>query len=214
MIVGKFGIKTFEVSEKRLVTFNGISVNLGIEFENQNVENSKPSTWVKGKKLKSVMIPITLDHRFCNIKDEMTYWETAMDKVSGGNLSIGAWTIGYFIITDIKYPSYKLGNNGRYLKVEAEITLQEFVSKGYNKDKASATTNKTTVTTKPTTATVTNNKAEEVKKSNVEVGGAAGRRTQVDTVSGADSRAARGAATGKILGIGGAAIDAIEKGIL
>ena len=58
MSLGGFGDKTFEVSMNKIYTFKDYSNEVSLETEDQDVDGSKPSTYIKGMGLEAPSITL------------------------------------------------------------------------------------------------------------------------------------------------------------
>ena len=76
MSLGEFAGKKFEVTSNKIYTFDDYSNSFGISIEEQEVENDRPSNYIKGFDLEKPSLTISLiQSATVDVETELKEWK-------------------------------------------------------------------------------------------------------------------------------------------
>ncbi len=76
MSIGSFNSKTFEVTQDKIYTFDDYTRDISLNIEDQEVDGSKPSTYIKGITLEQVSFNVKLiQSNSIDVKTEIDDWK-------------------------------------------------------------------------------------------------------------------------------------------
>lgn len=137
-MIGSFGSKTFQVSSKKISTFDNFSQSVAIDVENTEVDGNKPSSHIKGQKLGDIGFMVTLEDRWADVRSEVEAWQKLCEDGVPQVLVLGGRPIGAYqwllMAVDTKDSSFD--NQGRMKRAVLDLSLQEFVRDGKAKSPA------------------------------------------------------------------------------
>jgi len=133
MPIAVFKNKSFQVSSKRVNTFNELSWGGEIQAEEQEKLNSKPSTYIKGVGLDSMSFLNRLSWNLgMNVRKEIEEWEAIKLSTQPyifmlGNKPLGAnkWLLKSTNVSDTV-----IDDKGNLLKATLKLDFAEFVRPG------------------------------------------------------------------------------------
>ena len=139
MLIGAFGGKSFEVSQNKIYTFDGLSVSEGLNVEMQETEGGKPATYVKGYKEMSISFSIILKQQFCNVLEEIDWWLKKMRSKKPEYLTLGKKTFGSnkFLLINFSVANTVITPNGDYISATINLSFNEWTKAGYKKEENS-----------------------------------------------------------------------------
>lgn len=154
MSIGAFGDKTFEVSQDRIYTPDGLNYSESLNVEKKETEGGKPTTYIKGLGAMEVGFDIQLKHPFCNVQQEIDWWLLKMRSKTPEYLTIGEKTFGTDkqLLKSVSVADKVILPNGKVISAKISLSFSEMPFNGYAKNNNS-TTNTTKNTTKKTTET-------------------------------------------------------------
>lgn len=133
MAIAIFGKKTFQVSGKRIYTFNDFTLGSQLNTESQDVAGKKPSTYIKGADLNSMAFSIPLDASLnVNVRAEYENWEAIKDAgiaypfiLGGRPISRNKWLLKNVDLSDVQ-----IDLKGNMLKAILKVQFEEYVRPG------------------------------------------------------------------------------------
>jgi phage protein U len=142
-MLAAFGQKVFQVSNKKIYTFQDYSRSSTLAEEDVEVLGKKPSTHIKGPGLDSVTFVIALNANLgVNVEQEIASWISVKDSQKPQLLTIGNSPVSTnkFLITQIQESEVVINNKGKKIKAKMTLTLKEYVRAGTppKKEKASS----------------------------------------------------------------------------
>lgn len=117
--IGSFANKVFKVSSNHLYTFDEFTMNGELKVDEQEVDGSKPSSYIKGSGLDKVSLNILLiKQKNINVRSEINEWFKIMNSKIPHHLIIGNKNISSykFLLTNIETSDTKIGPDGEFLK--------------------------------------------------------------------------------------------------
>ena len=136
-VVGSFGGKRFKTCRSYVYTIShGLSMEMGLSIEEQEKENDKPSTYIKGENLKKIKLPIKLfKQKSVDVMKEINSWESVMKSKKAYPLVMNAKKVGKYnyLLTKVSVSDMMIGANGEILKAKVDLELAEYVRKGKKK---------------------------------------------------------------------------------
>lgn len=139
MPIATFGTKVFEASSNKIYTFDGFSKSTSLDVENQELENNKPSTYIKGYALDQIgPLTLMLDSRFVDVEAEIQDWNNICLSKIPQFFIMGGKLIGQnkFLLKSVNESEAIINNLGKKIKTKLELSFEEFVRYGYKQDKA------------------------------------------------------------------------------
>lgn len=127
--IGSFGGVTFEISSKKVLTFDDFSRSGSARWTNHDINLKKPMPEFLGPGQESISIKIVL-HAMNGVNPEAelkklrSFRDTG--KVASFILGTKPITSGYWYIEDIKETHRNITSKGAPITIEASLTLQEY----------------------------------------------------------------------------------------
>lgn len=142
-MLAAFGTKIFQVSKKKICTFQDYSRSSTLAEEDVEVLGKKPSTHIKGPGLDSVTFIIALNANLgVNVESEISSWISLKDSKKPQLLTLGNSPVSTnkFLITQIQESEVVINGKGKKIKAKLTLTLKEYVRPGTppKKEKASS----------------------------------------------------------------------------
>lgn len=151
-MLGGFANKTFTVSQKKIYTFFGYTNNFSLNIEEQEVDGSKPSTYIKGKALEDPSFNIKLRiSEGVNVQKEVDDWRNICNSCSPHMLFIGnkAVSNNKYLLTAVSLSDTEYLKSGVLAQCTLKLDFKEYVRKGVKKEEGtSSSTKKKTSTAK------------------------------------------------------------------
>ncbi|WP_054749593.1 phage tail protein [Ruminiclostridium josui] len=95
MAIAAFANKTFQVSSKKIYTFDEFSTGTALQTEKQDVAGKKPSTYIKGPDLDTMSFTIPLSITFGNnVLYEYDSWKAIMAAQKAYRFILGNKPVG------------------------------------------------------------------------------------------------------------------------
>ncbi len=146
MVIGKFGTKTFEVSQKKILTFGDFSIAGELEVSSEEAAKKKPATTVKGPGLLKVSMEVQLlASAGIHVQTEIDDWMAIKDAgqaypfiLCGRAVSLNSFLLTSCSVSDIvisKIAASPLITSGR-LKLEFQEYLPPGTGGGTKKQQA------------------------------------------------------------------------------
>lgn len=170
-IIGSFANKVFKVSSNHLYTFDEFTMNSELKIDEQEVDGSKPSTYIKGPGLDKVSLNISLiKQKNIDVRSEIDEWKKIKDSKVPYHLIIGNRNLATykFLLTNVDVSETKIGVSGDYLKAKVQLQFSEYVRAGKKEENtttSSSSNNTTKSSTKSTSKKSTAGTTKSSKKS-------------------------------------------------
>lgn len=132
-IIGSFANKVFKVSSNHLYTFDEFTMSGELKVDEQEVDNSKPSSYIKGPGLDKVSLNILLiKQKNVNVRNEIQDWFKIRDAKTPHHLIIGNKNLSTdkFLLTSVNTSDTKIGPGGEFLKSTLQLQFSEYVRAG------------------------------------------------------------------------------------
>ncbi|WP_195940963.1 phage tail protein [Romboutsia sp. 1001713B170131_170501_G6] len=152
-IIGSFANKVFKVSSNHLYTFDEFTMNSELKIDEQEVDGSKPSTYIKGPGLDKVSLNVSLiKQKNIDVRNEIDEWKKIKDSKIPYHLIIGNRNLATykFLLTNVDVSETKIGVSGEYLKAKVQLQFSEYVRAG-KKEENTTTSSSSNDTTKSST---------------------------------------------------------------
>ena len=135
-MIGSFGTKTFEVSDKKIYTFSNVSFSESLSFETQERSGDKPSIYVKGLGELTQSFNVRLDARWVDVEQEIVWWIVKMRTAVPEFLTIGehTWGTGKALLTSVSVSDLAEAGDGTYLAATLALSFIEYVAAGTDED--------------------------------------------------------------------------------
>lgn len=133
MDIAIFGKKTFQVSGRKIYTFNDFSLGGQLNTESQDVAGKKPSTYIKGAGLNSMSFNIPLDASLnIDVRAEYESWETIMNTGVAYAFILGGKPIGSnkWLLKSVDLSNVQIDAKGTWLKGMLNLQFDEYVRPG------------------------------------------------------------------------------------
>jgi hypothetical protein len=130
--------KVFQVSGRRVNTFDGLTWGGSLDTESQEKIGSKSSTYIRGSTLNSMSIEVPLRANLGhNVRGEIESWEKIRDSKSPDVFILGSKPIGKnkWLLKSVTVTDSQIDNSGRLLKATVKMEFEEYVRSGKNQDK-------------------------------------------------------------------------------
>lgn len=141
-MIGSFGTKTFEVSNKKIYTFSDVSLSESLSFETQERAGNKPAIYVKGLGELTQSFNVRLDARWVDVEQEMAWWFVKMRTAVPEYLTIGehTWGTGKALLTSVSVSDLVEAGDGTYLAATLALSFVEYAAAGADEDRNPAVT--------------------------------------------------------------------------
>lgn len=153
--IGSFANKVFKVSSNTLYTFDEFSRNGDLKIDEQEVDGSKPSTYIKGSGLDKVTLNVLLiKQKSLNVRNEIDEWFKIMNSKVPYHLIIGNKNLSTykFLLTNVGTSDTKIGPGGEFLKSTLQLQFSEYVRAGKKEDNSTSTGASTSTSTSNSTS--------------------------------------------------------------
>lgn len=163
MALGSFNNKFFEVSQNKIYTFDEFTRDISLNVEEQEVEGSKPSTFIKGTTLEPVSFNVKLrQSSSIDVETEINDWKNICEAGIPYMLFIGDNPVSNnrFLLTGVSLSD----NNyisGKLIKSTIKLTFKEYVREGVKKEEGTSSAKKTSASTKKNSSSSNNDMSEE-----------------------------------------------------
>lgn len=139
MAIITFANKSCSVSRNRIYPMSELSYSNSLNIEEQEVEGSKPSTYIKNVALKEYSFTISLyKQKSVNVETEIKEWMALCEGKTPHMLIIGGKPacINKMLLTSISVQETDLDRNGYYLRAKLQLQFKEFVRWGSKKEES------------------------------------------------------------------------------
>lgn len=137
MSLGGFGDKLFEVSDKRIHTFNNFSNTMALKVEEQEVDNQKPSIYKAGIENEKPSFDIYLKQSSnLDVQTEFDDWKKILYDGEPHMLFIGDVPISEnkFLLQQISPSEFMYDPYGKLIKVKLTLNFIEYPRAGVKKE--------------------------------------------------------------------------------
>lgn len=151
MSMGSFGSKTFEVSQDRIYTFDDYTRDISLNVEDQEVDGSKPSTYIKGINLEPVSFNVKLmQSNSINVEAEIEDWKNICENKVPYMLFMGDKPVSNnkFLLTGVSLTDNVYMYGGILIKSTMKLTFKEYVRAGVKKEEGTSKESKKTTKSK------------------------------------------------------------------
>lgn len=151
MSLGSFSSKGFEVSQNKIYTFDEYTRDISLNVEDQEVDGSKPSTYIKGTNLEPVSLTIKLrQSNSIDVETEINDWKSICEDGIPYMLFIGDKTVSNnkYLLTGVSLSDNNYIATGKLIKTTMKLTFKEYVRAGVKKEEGTSSTKKKASTKK------------------------------------------------------------------
>lgn len=137
MAIASFGNQIFQVSSRKIYTLNDLTLSGDLNIEDQEVEGTKPSTYIKGINLQEASFYIDLKSSFnVNVSAEIQKWCNIRDSKNPYMLIVGGkpWCRNRMLLTSISVDNIIQAPNGIIVAAKITLNFKEFVRWGKKKE--------------------------------------------------------------------------------
>ena len=163
MIVGKFGNKIFEVTNKKMLTFNSFSLDGDLNTSTEEASKKKPATTIKGPGLLKIGLELRLiASDGVNVKSEIDDWFNLKDCAIAYPFILCGHTVGLnkFLITNCSASDFvisRIANLPIVLAASLKLEFSEYLPPGaVNKSKSKPANKSKTVGIKMSSNKISN----------------------------------------------------------
>ncbi|MBY6931025.1 phage tail protein [Clostridium botulinum] len=145
MSLGGFAGKTFEVNSNKIYTFNDYSNSFGISVEEQDVENDKPSNYIKGLDLEKPSFTVDLrQSSSVDVETEIKEWKELCYSKTSYMLFIGNTPVSEnkYILEKGDISDALIIGSGKIVKCKIKLTFREHVRNGAKKEEGTSSQSK------------------------------------------------------------------------
>lgn len=138
MSIAVWGPKVFSASLNKVYTFDDYNFSSSINIEDQEVEGSKPSTYIKGLNGDEVSFTIKLlNQKNVNVRDEIISWINLQNYKVPYMLIINnkPITCSKFLLTSVQVSNAIFDSNGDYIRADLAVSFKEYTRKGVKSKK-------------------------------------------------------------------------------
>ncbi len=133
MAIAAFANKTFQVSSKKIYTFDEFSTGTALQTERQDVAGKKPSTYIKGPDLDtmSFTIPLNIIIFRNDVLYEYDSWKAIMAAQKAYSFILGNKPIGgKWLLTSVALSDTIIDKKGTMTKAKLQLQFEEYVRPG------------------------------------------------------------------------------------
>lgn len=137
MPIAAFQGKTFQVSQDRILTINGLEWGGSLDTEAQDKVQDKPSTYIKGLGLSTLSFEVPLRADFgTSVRSEIEEWESIRDAAKPDIFMLGSSPVGRnkWLLKSVNVSDTLLDGEGYLLKATMKLDFEEYVRAGSAKD--------------------------------------------------------------------------------
>ncbi|MBN1071143.1 hypothetical protein DVV81_08165 [Clostridium botulinum] len=141
MGLGGFANKTFEVNMNKIYTFDDYTNSFGISVEEQEVENDKPSNYIKGSDLEKPSFTIKLrQSATVDVESELKEWKDICYSKNPYMLFIGNNPVSNnkYLLEKGDVSDTLIINSGKIVKCTLKLTFKEHVRYGAKKEEGTS----------------------------------------------------------------------------
>ncbi|WP_024831598.1 phage tail protein [Ruminiclostridium josui] len=144
MAIAAFANKTFQVSSKKIYTFDEFSTGTALQTEKQDVAGKKPSTYIKGPDLDTMSFTIPLSITFGNnVLYEYDSWKAIMAAQKAYRFILGNKPVGgKWLLTSVALSDTIIDKKGTMTKAKLQLQFEEYVRAGAASASKSSTSTK------------------------------------------------------------------------
>lgn len=145
MSLGEFAGKKFEVSTNKIYTFDDYSNSFGISIEEQEVENDKPSNYIKGSDLEKPSFTISLmQSASVDVETELKEWKDICYTKTPYMLFIGNNPVSAnkYLLEKGDISDTTIIGSGKMIKCKLKLTFREHVRYGAKKEEGTSSSKK------------------------------------------------------------------------
>lgn len=143
--LGGFANKIFEVNMNKIYTFNDYTNSFGISIEEQEVENDKPSNYIKGFDLEKPSFTIELrQSATIDVEKELKEWKDICYSKNPYMLFIGNNPVSNntYLLEKCDLSDMLIINSGKMVKCKLKLTFREHVRYGAKKEEGTSSEKK------------------------------------------------------------------------
>ncbi|WP_061312814.1 phage tail protein [Clostridium botulinum] len=147
MSIGSFNSKTFEVTQDKIYTFDDYTRDISLNIEDQEVDGSKPSTYIKGITLEQVSFNVKLiQSNSIDVKTEIDDWKNICEDGVPYMLFIGDKPVSNnkFLLTSVSLTDNIYIYGGKLIKSTMKLSFKEYVIAGVKKEEGTSSESKKT----------------------------------------------------------------------
>ena len=136
MALGGFAGKLFEVSSKKIYTFDEYTKSFSLNVESQDVDGDKPSTYIKGKGLQNPSISIKLRQASdIDVQTEVEWWGALCEAGVPYMLFLGDNPVAAnkFLLKNVSLSDTSYFG-GKLVKATLKLDFEEYVRQGVKKE--------------------------------------------------------------------------------
>ncbi|RCX20874.1 GpU protein [Anaerobacterium chartisolvens] len=133
MPIAVFANKSFQVSNRKLYTFNEFTTGGALQTEKQDVAGKKPSTYIKGSDLDTMSFNVPLDNSFgMDVREEYESWKTIKDARKAYTFILGNKPFGTnkWLLTSVALSDTTIDKKGNIIKGKLQLQFDEYVRAG------------------------------------------------------------------------------------
>ncbi len=145
MSLGEFARKKFEVTSNKIYTFDDYSNSFGISIEEQEVENDKPSNYLKGFDLEKPSFTISLKQSATvDVETELKEWKDICYAMTPYMLFIGNNPVSNnkYLLEKGDISDTTIIGSGKMIKCKLKLTFREHVRYGAKKEEGTSSSAK------------------------------------------------------------------------
>ncbi|AWK52205.1 hypothetical protein DIC82_14890 [Clostridium beijerinckii] len=164
MSLGSFSNKFFEVSQNKIYTFDEFTRDISLNVEDQEVEGSKPSTYIKGINLEPVSINVKLrQSNTIDVETEINDWKIICEAGIPYMLFLGDKPVSsnQFLLTGVSLTDNNYVSPGKLVKSTMKLTFKEYVRAGVKKEEGTSSTTKKAKTSNKKSSSSTSEMSDE-----------------------------------------------------
>lgn len=165
--IGSFASKVFKISSNYLYTFDEFGISGELKIDEQEVDGSKPSTYIKGSGLDKVSLNILLiKQNYINVRKEIEDWFKIRDAKIPNHLIIGNKNMSTykFLLTNVDVSDTKIGPDGEFIKAKVQLQFSEYVRAGKKEDNSTSSSSNTSKSNSSKSNAGTSKTSKKTKK--------------------------------------------------
>ena len=141
-VIATFAGKVFQVDSKKIYTFSDFSYTSTLKTEKQDIDVSKPSTYIKGADLDNFSINIKLNSSLgVNPRSEWNDWINILNRKIAYPFILGGVPLNNtkWLLTSVSPSNIVFDNNGKILSLDLSLKFEEYVRAGSKKESSTST---------------------------------------------------------------------------
>lgn len=170
MSLGGFAGKLFEVSQNKMYTFYDDTNDVTVKTEEQEVDGSKPSTYIQGMGLETVSLTIKLKQSSTiSVEIEVDEWKAIAAQMAPYYLWLGNRPVANnrFLLTDINFSEKVYTYWGKLVAVTMKLTFKEYVREGVKKEEGTKSSDKQSSVTNAAYTSSSKSKSSKISTSDM-----------------------------------------------